>query len=77
MPTGAGKQAVYTEDGDRGHSRSRRLPELARPIPGSEAFGLYEANWRHINQTSLCLRERTLMAALAERFGVGYLLTTK
>jgi hypothetical protein len=48
-----------------------------RPISGAEALGLYEANWRHVEVASLSDQERALIAALAERFGGGYLLTTK
>ena len=49
----------------------------SRPITGEEAFGLYEANWRHIEVASLSDRERALIKALADRFGGGHLLTTK
>jgi hypothetical protein len=61
-------------------------PELARlawnrdpsrPIPGAEAFGLYEANWRHVDRAALTQAERDLIEALAERYGAGHLLTTK
>jgi len=39
-----------------------RYPELRRlawnrdpnrPLSGAEAFGLYEANWRHVDQAAL------------------------
>ena len=49
----------------------------ARPIPGREAFALYEANWRHVDVAALTLAERQLIADLADRFGHGYLLTTR
>ena len=49
----------------------------ARPIPGAEAFGLYEANWRHVDRAALTQAERDLIEALAERYGAGHLLTTK
>ena len=49
----------------------------SRPIPRAEALGLYEANWRHIDAAALSPRERALIEPLAERFGGGYLLTTK
>ena len=61
-------------------------PELAslawnrdpnRPIPGQEALGLYEANWRHVAAEALSARERDLIAGLVARFGNGHLLTTK
>jgi hypothetical protein len=49
----------------------------SREISGEEAFGLYEANWRHVNVASLSPQERALIDALAVRFGGGHLLTTK
>lgn len=49
----------------------------ARPIPGAEALSLYEANWRHVDAAALGNDERDLIAALADRFGGGHLLTTK
>jgi len=61
-------------------------PELARlawnrdpsrPITGSEALGLYEANWRHVEVSALSTAEQALIRALASRFGGGHLLTTK
>ncbi len=63
-----------------------RFPELARlawnrdtarPISGEEALGLYEANWRHVDQSALTGEERALIAGLAGRYGGGHLLTTK
>jgi hypothetical protein len=63
-----------------------RYPELARlvwnrdparPIPGAEALGLYEANWRHIDRDALGAEEAALIRALAERYGGGHLLTTR
>jgi hypothetical protein len=49
----------------------------SRPISGEEAFGLYEANWRHVEVASLSVQERALIKSLADRFGAGYLLKTK
>jgi hypothetical protein len=49
----------------------------ARPITGEEALGLYERNWRHADTAALSQQERALIAALADRFGRGHLLTTK
>jgi hypothetical protein len=49
----------------------------SRAISGEEALSLYEANWRHVDVTSLAPRERELIQALANRFGGGHLLTTK
>jgi len=49
----------------------------SRPISGVEALGLYEANWRHIDDAALSIPERALIKALAERFVAGHLLTTK
>ena len=51
--------------------------DVSHPITGEEALGLYEANWRHIEVTSLSDEERMLIKALADRFGGGHLLTTK
>ncbi len=48
-----------------------------RPISGAEAFGLYEAGWRHVDEAALCSDERALIRALADRFGGGHLLTTR
>jgi hypothetical protein len=64
-------------------SRYEALARLAwnrdpsRAISGEEAFGLYEANWRHVEILSLSAEERALIEALAKRFGGGHLLTTK
>ncbi len=51
--------------------------DASRPIAGAKALGLYEANWRHVEVTSLSSEERTLIDALVARFGNGHLLTTK
>jgi hypothetical protein len=49
----------------------------SRPITCEEALGLYEANWRHVDITSLSPQEQALIEALASRYGKGCLLTTK
>ena len=63
-----------------------RYPELARlawnrdparPIPGAEAFSLYERNWRHVDRATLGAEESALIRALTERFGGGHFLATR
>lgn len=63
-----------------------RHPELARlawnrdparPIPGAEAFSLYEMNWRHVDRDALSRSEEALIRALAERYGGGHFLATR
>lgn len=49
----------------------------ARPIPGAEAFSLYEANWRHVDSDALGEAEVALIRALTRRFGGGHLLATR
>ncbi len=36
-----------------------------------EAFALYEANWRHVDQASLGTHERAMIAHLTQRYGKG------
>jgi hypothetical protein len=50
--------------------------DITRPIPGEEAFALYERNWRFVDQQRLTARERQLIDDLAKTFGRGVLLTT-
>ncbi len=40
-------------------------------IPESEAFALYERNWRFIDSAHLIRRERNLIGRLAKNFGNG------
>ena len=58
----------------------RDFPQLAliawnrRPddvITGEEAFALYEANWRFIEEDRLQPREREMIARLTEVYGHG------
>lgn len=42
-------------------------------IPGPEALSLYERNWRHVDQSKLSDRERSLILELAVKFGNGVL----
>ena len=51
--------------------------DLALPIPARDAFGLYEANWRHIDAAALTNAERRLVQDLADQYGGGHLLVTK
>lgn len=51
--------------------------DASRAIGGAEALALYEANWRHVDTAALTEAERTLIAALARRYGGGHLLTAK
>lgn len=58
----------------------RDFPQLAliawsrRPddvITGEDAFALYEANWRFIDENALQPRERDMIARLAKVYGHG------
>lgn len=57
-----------------------QLKRLAWQLQGVEelspaaALGLYERNWRHIDQASLTAAERALVQALAQQLGGGRLL---
>ncbi|MDR3532457.1 MAG: hypothetical protein P4L90_18130 [Rhodopila sp.] len=76
-----GPDTVITDTVIPGHyTQLARLAwnrDPSRAISGEEAFGLYEANWRHVEVASLSPGERDLIEALAARFGSGHLLTTK
>lgn len=59
-----------------------RFPQLARLVwsrPGvkwleeDEAFALYEANWRFVDEDALTVRERALIERLMQRYGHGVL----
>jgi hypothetical protein len=59
-----------------------RFPQLARLVwsrPGvkwldeEEAFSLYEANWRFVDEEALSARERALIDRLTRRYGHGVL----
>ena len=59
-----------------------RFPQLARLVwsrPGvkqldeDEAFALYEANWRFVDEARLTARERALIHQLTQRYGRGVL----
>ena len=43
-------------------------------VDGPEALGLYENNWRFVDQERLEDREKKLLEALVERFGNGVFL---
>ena len=60
-----------------------QFPELARlawnrdatrPIPGEEAFALYERNWRHVDREHLVPHEAALIEQLKLAYGGGHLL---
>lgn len=40
-------------------------------LPARQAFGLYERNWRYVDERRLEPRERHLVDRLAARFGAG------
>ena len=40
-------------------------------ITGEEAFGLYESNWRFVDEALLAPRERVMIGQLAELYGCG------
>lgn len=42
-----------------------------RPVSDREAFGLYERNWRFVDQAALGEAERALIERLAQKFGNG------
>ena len=74
------------EDPDTTTIMPARFPELARlawnrdparPIPGAEAFSLYEANWRHVDAEALGAEEAALIRALTARYGGGHFLATR
>lgn len=48
-----------------------------KPITDEEAFGLYEANWRHVDRDALCPEERRLIKDLTARIGGGHFLATR
>lgn len=45
----------------------------AETIPASEAFGLYERNWKHVDQKALSATEKALIAELTKVYGKGVL----
>ena len=57
-----------------------QLQQLSWHIPGvaeltpSEAFGLYERNWRHLELAQMVTSERELLKTLISTLGGGYLL---
>ena len=42
-------------------------------ITGEEAFGLYEANWRFVDEGAMTPRERITVARLTRNYGNGIL----
>lgn len=48
----------------------------ARAIPASEAFALYERNWRFVDTGRLTEREMRLIRDLADAYGNGVLLVS-
>ncbi|MDO4682464.1 MAG: hypothetical protein Q4B17_06700 [Lautropia sp.] len=40
-------------------------------IDEAEAFALYEANWRHVDQAQLEAREKALIERLTQEYGHG------
>ncbi|RYF33272.1 MAG: XRE family transcriptional regulator [Comamonadaceae bacterium] len=49
------------------------LPDAAELTP-EEALGLYERNWRHIDQAAVSVQERALIDRLVATLGQGQLL---
>ncbi len=45
-----------------------------RELTPEEAFGVYELNWRHVEQENLTPREDALIEELTQKFGKGVLL---
>lgn len=45
----------------------------ADAITGEEAFALYEANWRFVDEAAMTPRERTTVARLTRDYGNGIL----
>lgn len=43
-------------------------------VDDREAFALYEANWRHVDQQHMTRPERDLVRRLTNQFGNGVLL---
>ncbi len=50
---------------------------VVRVIEADEAFALYEANWRWVEQDELTDNEATLIKRLTEQYGHGVLNTPK
>jgi len=48
----------------------------ARPIPASEAFALYERNWRFVDAGALTEAEAALIRDLTRAYGNGVLLVS-
>lgn len=42
-------------------------------ITGEEAFGLYERNWRFVDEAAMSPRERAVVKRLMRRYGCGIL----
>jgi hypothetical protein len=47
-----------------------------RPISRSDAFAIYERNWRFVAQEELCADEERLIRELIDEFGHGMLLVS-
>jgi len=50
--------------------------DLARPVLASDAFAIYERNWRFVDQARLTKREAQFIRDLTEAFGNGVLLAS-
>jgi hypothetical protein len=50
--------------------------DLARPLSASDAFAIYERNWRFVDQTRLTNRETQFIRDLTNAFGNGVLLAS-
>lgn len=46
----------------------------SKPITGADAFGIYEAQWRHVDTARLQPHEQKLIQALTEKYGNGHFL---
>ena len=61
------------------HPQMRLLAwnRVVREIAADEAFALYEANWRWVDQDELTANEAALIKRLTEQYGHGVLNTPK
>ena len=75
--------AVADDTAPPTHIRLADCPQLARlawqiadttVLTAQEALGLYERNWRHVDQAAMDERERDLLQRLVNTLGQGHLL---
>lgn len=74
----AERLSITSEDAVRidDHQQLKRIAwhRQGEMLTKREAFALYERNWRHIDQSTLDLSERTFIADLVKTYGKGVML---